>query len=344
MTIQVLLTLRRVLPLLSCSNTTICTQSCSDVTARYGSETQRLLYDLLNDPELPTRQQAALALHTLDQWAAAYPTAPSFRSVYITCLGPLHIFQGNREIRFQDWMTLQGGRAGWLKVLGVFAYLVHRGRSGATRDEIGAAVWDRQVSASSIARTLSTLRKTLAQLVSPLFVTSALHRTPERWTLASDTYLTDVQIFDRLMAVAIDIEDQVGLDAACPLYTYAMSLYAGSYMEGISAAHETYHERRQHLLNSFVIAVERLAEHAYTRHQYQRCIALCQQGLDADLASEEITVWLLRAWKQLHIRGEVEHAYQTYLRAAEIDPQSAFDQEDKVVQVYQQLHECQQSS
>jgi DNA-binding SARP family transcriptional activator len=249
-------------------------------------------------------------------------------------MGPLQLYDGRREVRFGDWAALQGGRAGWLKVLGVFAYLVHRGRGGATRDEIGATVWDRPVSATSLARTLTTLRQTLAQLISPAFVENALIITPNHCALDTNAYLTDAQIFERLVDIALDTEERDGLAAATPFYALAVRQYTGPYMQDIPAADETYHERRHQLMNDFVITIERLAEHAYTRQHYQDCLALCRRGLEAEPASEDLMLWLLRAWERLKCYGEIEHAYRAYLRTTGIDPHSAEGQADTVVQFY----------
>ena len=313
-------------------------EACAVVVGTYKDKTQELLYQLLANPDLTVRQQAALALRAIDEWAAGETKAPATHALYIRCLGPLHIFDGHREIRFGDWAALQGGRAGWLKVLGIFAYLVDRGRAGATRAEIGDAVWNGPVSSGSLSRTLSTLRQTLAELIAPTFVEQALIITPERCSLSVDSYLTDAQIFERLFNVAIDTEELGDLETAAPFYSIAVNRCSGLYMEGLPYAEDTFHEQRHRLLNIFVIAIERLAEHFYKQEYYRYCISLCQRALEFEPASEEVTIWLLRAWDALQMRGELEHAYRAYLRAIDVDPMNIIGNEDEVIRLHQNLN------
>ncbi len=49
-------------------------------------------------------------------------------------------------------------------------------------------------------------------------------------------------------------------------------------------------------MSSFVIAAERVAEHAYAQAQYAQWIGACALALDADPAADEVVVWLLRAY------------------------------------------------
>jgi hypothetical protein len=86
-----------------------------------------------------------------------------------------------------------------------------------------------------------------------------------------------------------------------------------------------------------VIAAERMAEYAYARQDYQKCVMVCGQALNIVENADDLVVWLLRAYSQLGMLGELEHAYHQYLRAAALDPRSPEGQQDAVVQAYRDL-------
>lgn len=301
---------------------------------RHGAQTQSVLYRLLTGPSLALRHRAALALHVIDELAPHEPTVEHYRGVYVECLGPLRLYDGDREIRLQDWTSLQAGNAGWLKVGGILAYLIHRRQAGARRDELGAAVWGRPPSPSSLARTLSTLRATLAQAISPDFAEAALAIDAERCVLAPHSYLTDAQIFEGTVRAAYDVEHAHGLAAAAPLYEIALQRYHGHYMEDAPAHMDCYEERRHQLLNDVVISAERLAEHYHDAGQHRRCAAICAQALEHDPASDDLAIWQMRAYDALNLRGPLERAFLDYLRAAGVDPRSADGEIDPVVEYY----------
>jgi hypothetical protein len=94
------------------------------------------------------------------------------------------------------------------------------------------------------------------------------------------------------------------------------------------------YDRCQQLNGIFVNAVERLVELAFEHGQYLRCVALCQQALDAAPASDDIVCWLLHSYHRLGRIAEFEHAYRRYLRVAAVDPVSAEGSRDAVVKTY----------
>src|SRR5204863_8741206 len=95
----------------------------------------------LEDPDREVGQQARQALRKLGDIAGLEVELQPFRGMYVECLGHLRVYIGSHEIHPEDWAQLEGGRAGWRKVQGVFAYLIHCGRRGTSREELGAAVW-----------------------------------------------------------------------------------------------------------------------------------------------------------------------------------------------------------
>ena len=133
------------------------------------------------------------------------------------------------------------------------------------------------------------------------------------------------------------LEHESGLEIAAPIYSQAMHLYGGPYMADVPRGSGWCQQRRDHLMNSFMIAAERMAEHTYSLHQYKQCIAICASALDTDAAADEIIVWLMRAYAQEGRQAELEHVYRRYARALRIDLDNLVDHQDPVVQVYQSL-------
>ncbi|HEU5102638.1 MAG TPA: bacterial transcriptional activator domain-containing protein [Roseiflexaceae bacterium] len=303
----------------------------------YGERAMIHLCRLLNEPDQQIQRQAREALQNLGAVAGLAVELQPYRGMYVECLGHLNVYIGNREIHPQDWTQFQGGRAGWRKVQGVFAYLIHCGRNGTSREELGAAVWGGPVSTISLSRTLTVLRQVLAQSEDSTFVQRALMITPDHCMLSTDVYHTDGQIFERTFNMGTYTEHAQGLAAAVPFYSSAMSLYSGPYMSSVPCSQVWSEERRDLLMNAFVIAAERLAEYAYTQRRYQQCIAVCRRALRADPGADDVTAWLLRAYAQQKSYGELERTYHSYLRAAAVDLKSADSQQDLAVQTYKTL-------
>lgn len=284
------------------------------------------------DPEL--RAQARQCLQQLASGIAGQRRA---RGLYIQCLNGLRVSVGERTLQACDWMQRDGGRAGWRKVQGVFAYLVDCGRRGASRAELGAAVWGGAVSAVSLSRTLTALRQTLLHAGDAALVEQALQITRDSVRLAPECYQTDAQLFEQTFQVACQTEAERDLAAAAPLYAQALRLYSGPYLADLVCEGEWLLSRRDHYAGNLVIAAERLAEHAYGQRRYQRCIAFCQRALEADETADEISVWLLRAYAKLNQYSDLALEYRRYLRAATLAPDELAAQRNPVVRAYQSL-------
>jgi DNA-binding SARP family transcriptional activator len=107
-------------------------------------------------------------------------------------------------------------------------------------------------------------------------------------------------------------------------------------MEDIIPGSRWMYGRRELLSSYYLIAAERLAEEAYLRGDYRRCVLVCLQSLNADPTDDNIVSWLLRAYAQLGHFGELEHAYRSYLREARVDP-AGEDEHDIVIATYKEL-------
>jgi DNA-binding SARP family transcriptional activator len=329
---------RLYLPLLTDYQPAVRRQACLILLGTYGDRALSYLRRLVDDPDPQVRYDARLALLAIAEITDTTLKAKPFRGVHIECLGPMRVYIGNYEMRDSDWTQAEGGRAGARKMRGVLAYLVHCGRRGSSREALGAALWEKGFSASSLSRTLSALRQTLRRHADSSFaVDDALVIENDYCLLDSDCYSTDTMLFEQAYSQATRVEQEQNLEAAIPLYTNALHSYFGPYMADIPCANGWSRSRRNYLRGSFVIAAERLAEYAYSGAQYSQCLDMCALALDAEPTADEVVCWQLRAYAECGLYADLEHAYRGYLHAAGVDALSQAGQQDAVVQLYQSL-------
>src|SRR6476620_844939 len=326
---------RLYLPLLANPQPQVRRQACMILLGTYGNRALTYVRRLIDDSDPQIRQNARLALLAVAEITDLGITFQPFLGIYMQCLGRMRVYVENHEIQAQNWAQADHGRAGWQKVQGVFAYLIHSGRRGATRDAIGTAVWGGPFSANSLSRTFTTLRQTLVKACGPTFVEQALMITDDHCVLDPTYYHTDMQLFEHTFDAAVRLEQESGLELAAPIYRQAIHLYGGPYMADVPHGSGWSRQRRDHLMNSFMIAAERIAEYTYCQRQYKQCIAICTAALDNDTAAEEIIVWLMRAYAQEGRQAELEQVYRRYARALRIDLEDLADPHDPVVQAYQ---------
>jgi len=329
---------RLYLPLLADNRPVVRQQACLILLGTYGDRALTYLRRLADDADPQVRYDARLALLAIVEITDSTLKSKPFRGMHVECLGRMRVYIGNYELRDSDWTEAEGGRAGARKMQGALAYLIHCGRRGSSREALGAALWDKGFSATSLSRTLSALRQTLKRHADSTFVVErALVIENDYCLLDPDCYHTDTLFFEQAYNQATRVESEQSLEVAIPLYTHTLQLYFGPYMADIPCANGWYRSRRDHLRGSFVIAAERLAEHAYDQGQYSQCIDTCALALDAEPAADEMVTWLLRAYARAGLYAELEHGYRGYLHAAGLDAGSAAGQQDAVVQLYQSL-------
>lgn len=329
---------RLYLPLLTDQQPAVRRQACLILLSTYGDRALTYLRRLVEDPDPQVRYEARLALLSIAEVTDSALKVRPFRGMHVECLGRMRVYIGNYEMRDSDWTEAEGGRAGARKMQGALAYLIHCGRRGSNREALGAALWDKGFSATSLSRTLSALRQTLKRHADSTFVVErALVIENDYCLLDPDCYDTDTMLFEQAYRLAARVEQEQSLGAAVPLYTNALQLYFGPYMADIPCANGWSRSRRDNLRGSFVIAAERLADQAYGQGQYRRCIDMCALALDAEPAADEVVTWLLRAYAGAGLYAELEHAYRSYLHAAGLDALSVAGQQDVVVQLYQSL-------
>jgi DNA-binding SARP family transcriptional activator len=324
------------LPLLTHPDPEVARQAYMLLLSAYGEGVAASLRRLAQDGDAEVRRQAQLALQGVAAGSALAAEIPEV-TMHIACLGSLRAYVGGKWLEPRAWSPEGGGRAGWQKVQAVFAFLVHTGPHGTTRGVMSAAVWGEQASSSSLARTLTTLRQALDQALGQDFAERLLVTIGDHVRLDAELYETDWQQFERVYARAVDTEHANGLRAAAPLYAQALELYAGPYMGDVLPGSGWMTARRELLSSYCVIAAERLAEDAYARGDYRRCVQVCLQALAADPAIDDIVAWMLRAYAKLGNYGELDYAYHDYLRTVAMDTSDQRAQQDPVVRTYEEV-------
>jgi DNA-binding SARP family transcriptional activator len=322
---------RLFLPLLAHGEPSVRHQACLILLGLAGDRALSELRRLLDDADLQVRQEARLAMLALAEVMEDKIKLLPFRGMYIACLGQLRVYVGSRELLPADYGQVDGGRAGWQKVQAALAYLIHCGQRGTSRAALGAAVWGGAHTASSLARTLSVLQSALGSVEGALVLGTDFCR------LDPECYSTDTQLFERAYAIGVQIEQTHGLAQAEPLYSEAVQVYGGPYMAGVARAESWCRRRRDDLTSSFVIAAERVAEHAYAQRQFRRCLDLCALALDADPTADDVVGWMLRALGQEGRYAELEHSYRMYIHAAGGDRAGGDGVAERVTQIYQDL-------
>lgn len=315
------------LPLLLHADDLVQRQATLILMTTFGTHAFTLLRRRLSTVDPNVRREATEALRVLERHSGHPADYRPFRGIHIECLGTFQVYVENQEILPHHWTQANGSRAGGRKVQGVLAYLMHRGRRGATPEEILAAVWDSKGSAGALARTITALRRTIEQFGGSELAECALVYADGRYILKPAAYTSDVQAFEQAIRIAEQTENERDLETAAPIYRHACALYSGNYMAAIKIAVDDIEERRVELLNAFLNAIERQAEHAYQNGDDDRCLALCRQGLRYDPSDDAIILWKLRCLARQRRINEMKREYWRYLSILGAPP----DAEDPVV-------------
>lgn len=322
------------IPLLLHEDPQVQRRSATILYAGYGEEAERRLRVLLTQADLAGRRQARVALEALARHTAhGAPEPPVFPGLQVACLGVLRVWVGGVPL-LTHLAERDRGRAGSHKVRAVMAALVHAGERGITREALSEAIWGREDGSSGLARTLTSLRTLIVEAGGEELAEEALILGEDRCLLHPDYVRSDADTFERLCDLAADLEETEGLATAAELYSQALALYRGPYMADVPGAWGALLERRSLLAGDYLNMVERLAEHTYMQGRYHECARLCNLALAEDTAADDLTTWLLQAYAGLGHHAELEHAYQSYLRAARISPAST---RDPVVRTYYAL-------
>src|SRR4051812_14687839 len=140
---------RLYLPLLANAQPLVRRQASMILLGTYGNRAMTYMRRLIDDGDPQVRQNARLALLAIAEITDLGIIFQPFRGMHLQCLGRLRVYSDTHEIQSHDWAQDDHGRAGWQKVQSVFAYLIHCGRRGATRNALGTAVWGGPFSANS---------------------------------------------------------------------------------------------------------------------------------------------------------------------------------------------------
>lgn len=205
-------------PLLLHNDPQVQRQSAMLLYSSYGEEAAQRLRSLLARGDGEERQRVRRAQEVLARYVPRADLEPLPRpEVQAACLGVLRVWVAGAPILAQV-AERDRGRAGSHKLRAVLAALIHVGERGISREALMATVWGQESAASGLTRTLSSLRALIVEAGGEELADAVLVIGEDRCLLHPDLVWTDVETFERLCALAAELEEREGLAAAAPLY------------------------------------------------------------------------------------------------------------------------------
>ncbi|GIV90521.1 MAG: hypothetical protein KatS3mg055_3039 [Chloroflexus sp.] len=270
---------------------------------------------------------ALQALRVLERQSGLPVELRPFAGIHIETLGRFRVYIGNQELTSIQWTQInQNSHSGWQKAQALLGFLLHRGRGGATVEEILEAVWQRRAKANAVVRTFSALRNAIRVLGGEHLADQLVYEQKRFYLLPR--YLTvDVDLFVRSVHLAEQVEEQHGIAAAITHYHHAASLYHGNYLVTLLLHDHDIEDYRHTLLSSLLYVVDRLSEYYFTQQQLLQCIEWCRHGIRFDPADEQLTVRLLECYAKQGDNLAIQRTYRRYCRALRDQP----DADDEVV-------------
>jgi ATP/maltotriose-dependent transcriptional regulator MalT/DNA-binding SARP family transcriptional activator len=242
------------------------------------------------------------ALSTAGSQAAIPPANATVQPLLRAyAFGEGRVLSGDRLISSADW-----GMAKSKELL--FYLLCHKQRR---KDQIGEALWPE---------------------LSPAKLRSSFHVALYRLRRALDQqdcvkYEDDQYFFNRRINYWFDVEEfeqhirdgklAWSTDRAQSAYHFrqAAVLYGGEFLEGLTSSHEWCLVKRGELLQAYLLALQRLAEHHAILEEYEPAIHYYERVLERDSYQESAYREIMRCQA---LMGERSSALQTYHQLAEV--------------------------
>lgn len=245
-------------------------------------------------------------------------------NIRIYCLGNLRVERNAQAIEGSAWAGKS--KAGRQKVKTLLAYLVERGKQGATKDELVEALWgskawgrDEARLESSLARTLSALRQVLEPDLLPPATSSFIINEEGRYYLNTSLCWIDGERFQDLIKearVAKSRNDHIAAEAA---YAEAKALYRGEYFRDISGAEEWAGLQRYALSQQLGIALMSLGGYHFETGAINDALTCYREAIEQEPTNHTAHYMLIDALRQ---DGRLEDAVLAYQHCRKI-----FDQE-----------------
>jgi PAS domain S-box-containing protein len=226
----------------------------------------------------------------------------------VYCLGALKVCSSDRQV--QDWQSKRSKA--------VLEYLVSKPRIPVSKEVLMEALWpgnDPESAANNLRMAVHGLRQTLNTLLgldtsipTVLFSQGGYLLNPE-FELVIDT-----EEFERYFAQGRNLEKEsrtgLTMQAALRVYRQAEELYRGEYLED-----ELYEDwtlnRRETLKETYLLILNKLADYALNKSDYESCILYCQKTLARDACREDVYRRLMCCYSRLGQRNRAVQWYNT---------------------------------
>jgi len=219
----------------------------------------------------------------------------------IRSFGRPEVIVNGKVVNMSDWRTQS--------VRDLFFYFLYK-REAITKEQVGAALFpdtsDLQALKKRFKNEIYRLRRAIGRGVI-IF--------DEEYYLFNHTldYEYDVEAFDTYLKRA---QKSKNITEQIEWYQKAVDLVQGSYLSDVDADWAI-HERAR-LEQTYSMALEELARRYLNVNQLERCISVCQLGLNLDQCNEVLYQLSMRAYAVLGDRAAIARLYQTCKAALEV--------------------------
>jgi two-component SAPR family response regulator len=261
----------------------------------------------------------------------------------IFCLGPLRVFRDGAYITEAEWGQTKGPTQ---KVKALFAYLLARGRRGATKDALVELLWGDQPASDKGDARLHAALYYLRRALEP----HLMRRSESRYIRYEDGLYrleppdgcwVDALAFEEYYQQAQRLEKEGQEEIAARFWKLAESLYHGDYMVDLSPCYtEDYIDdccqgRRSRFRDMYLSILLKLTRYYLRCNQDQLSLKYAQQVLAGDRSSEDAHRLMMQL---MHRTGQREDLIRQY-RLCERDLAKAEDRcpSPETVQLYRQL-------
>lgn len=246
----------------------------------------------------------------------------------IYCLGTLKVCSSERQVR--DW---PGKRA-----RAVFEYLVSKPKIPVPKDALMETLWpgsDPTSAANNLRMAVYGLRQTLNRLMDAFIRFPSVLFSQGGYLLNPEFELViDTEEFERYFAQGRRLEKEGKTDAAMQIYRRAEELYRGDYLED-----ELYEDwtlnRRETLKDTYLLILNKLADHAMNKADYESCILYCQKTLARDPCREDVCCRLMCCYSRLGQRNRAIQWYKTCRQTVKAELHTSLDR--KTIDLYNRL-------
>jgi ATP/maltotriose-dependent transcriptional regulator MalT/two-component SAPR family response regulator len=198
-----------------------------------------------------------------------------------------------KHINMSDWRTQS--------VRDLFFFFIHK-HNAISKEQIGATLWQDTFDPQALNKRFKNEIYRLRRAVNREVV--IFENEFYLFNRAQD-YDYDVEAFDTYIKIAQKTKDK---NEKIKWYQKAIDLVRGPYLSDVDADWAKYERAR--LVDIYVAALEELARLYLNENQLNRCVAICELGLNQDRCNETMCQLLMRAYAAQGDRVSVAREYQ----------------------------------